>query len=118
MLLGISLGPASPFQGESMAAAASLQDRWPVLAAVPPALAWLGMRADLGIAPRTLDAYARGLSEYLAFCAASCPRWPNRRQGRMPVDHCGGCAQLTPLRHGTPRESLIAKSGLILLSQA
>jgi integrase/recombinase XerD len=54
-----------------MAAAASLQDRWPVLAAVPPALAWLGMRADLGIAPRTLDAYARGLSEYLAFCAAS-----------------------------------------------
>ena len=60
MLLGISLGPASPFQGESMAAAASLQDRWPVLAAVPPALAWLGMRADLGIAPRTLDAYARG----------------------------------------------------------
>src|SRR3954470_25067981 len=71
MLLGINLGPASPFQGESMAAAASLQDRWPVLAAVPPALAWLGMRADLGIAPRTLDAYARGLSEYLAFCAAS-----------------------------------------------
>lgn len=45
-----------------------LQERWPVLAAVPPAFAWLGMRADLGIAPRTLDAYARGLSEYLAFC--------------------------------------------------
>ena len=47
----------------------SLQERWPGLAAVPPALAWLGMRTDLGIAPRTLDAYARGLSEYLAFCA-------------------------------------------------
>ena len=53
-----------------MAAAASLQERWPTLAAVPPALAWLSMRADLGIAPRTLDAYARGLSEYLAFCTA------------------------------------------------
>ena len=46
-----------------MAAAASLQERWPTLAAVPPALARLNMRADPGIAPRTLDAYARGLSE-------------------------------------------------------
>ena len=54
-----------------MAATATLllQERWPILAAVPSALAWLRMRADLGIAPRTLDAYARGLSEYLAFCA-------------------------------------------------
>ena len=51
-------------------AAVPLQERWPALAAVPPALAWLGMRSDLGIAPRTLDAYARGVSEYLAFCAA------------------------------------------------
>ena len=50
-------------------AAASLQERWPILATVPPALTWLGIRTDLGIAPRTLDAYARGLSEYLAFCA-------------------------------------------------
>ena len=47
-----------------------LQERWPVLAAVPAALGWLGMRADLGVAPRTLDAYARGLSEYLLFCEA------------------------------------------------
>jgi integrase/recombinase XerD len=50
-------------------ATVSLPERWPALAAVPPALAWLGMRADLGLAPRTLDAYAQGLSEYLAFCA-------------------------------------------------
>lgn len=53
----------------SAAAAVSLQERWPVLTAVPPALAGLCMRADLGIAPRTLDGYARGLSEYLALCA-------------------------------------------------
>lgn len=53
-----------------MAATAPLQERWPALVAVPPALAWLGMRADLGIAPRTLDAYARGLCEYLVFCTA------------------------------------------------
>lgn len=51
------------------AVAAPLQERWPALATVPPALAWLGIRSDLGCAPRTLDAYARGLSEYLAFCA-------------------------------------------------
>ncbi len=51
-------------------AAAPLQECWPALAAMPSALAWLSMRSDLGIASRTLDAYARGVSEYLAFCAA------------------------------------------------
>ena len=59
-----------------MADTASLPERWPVLATVPSALAWLRLRADLGLAPRTLDAYARGLSEYLAFSAASgTDRW-------------------------------------------
>ena len=52
-----------------MSSSAWLQDRWPALAAVPPALAWLRMRANLGLAHRTIDAYARGLSEYLAFSA-------------------------------------------------
>ena len=51
--------------------AAPLWERWPALTAVPPALAWLSMRADLGLAHRSTDAYARGLSEYLAFCAAA-----------------------------------------------
>ena len=54
-----------------MTTAAELQERWPTLATVPPALAWLSMRADLGLAPRTLDAYARALSEYVTFSAAS-----------------------------------------------
>ena len=54
-----------------MTSAVSLQERWPALAAVPPALAWLSMRADQGLAHRTIDAYARGLSEYLAFSTAS-----------------------------------------------
>ncbi len=52
-----------------MAEPVLLQERWPELAAVPSALAWLRMRADLGAAHRTIDAYARGLSEYLKFCA-------------------------------------------------
>jgi site-specific recombinase XerD len=53
-----------------MAITVSLAERWPVLAAEPNALAWLGIRSALGIAPRTLDAYCRGLSEYLIFCTA------------------------------------------------
>lgn len=54
-----------------MAIPASLEERWPVLAAEPTALAWLSIRSDLGLAPRTLDAYSLGLSEYLVFCAAA-----------------------------------------------
>lgn len=46
------------------------RERWPALAAEPAALAWLCIRSDLGLAPRTLDAYSRSLSEYLVFCAA------------------------------------------------
>jgi hypothetical protein len=42
--------------GGDMAVIASLGERWPVLATQPTALEWLGIRSDLGIAPRTLDA--------------------------------------------------------------
>jgi integrase/recombinase XerD len=48
--------------------ALALGDRWPVLARHPRALEWLQIWADLGRAPRTIDAYARGLSEYLLVC--------------------------------------------------
>lgn len=48
---------------------ASIEERFPAVAAVPAALGWLRMRADLGSAPRTIDAYGRGLAEYLAFCS-------------------------------------------------
>jgi hypothetical protein len=66
-------------------AAALLRARWPVLATVPPAPAWLRMRADLGIAPRTLHAYARGLSEYRAFCAAPRPVGVSEPGETMPT---------------------------------
>src|SRR4051794_18636555 len=71
MLLGICPDPPSPAAGCRMPNAAPLWERWPALAAVPSALAWLSMRADLGLAHRSTDAYARGLSEYLVFCAAA-----------------------------------------------
>jgi len=48
--------------------AGTWQDRWPVLARHGRAAEWLQIWADLGRAPRTIDAYARGLAEYLESC--------------------------------------------------
>src|SRR3954469_24621370 len=62
MLLGICPDPSAPAAGGRMPNAAPLWERWPALGAVPSALAWLSMRADLGLAHRSTDAYARGLS--------------------------------------------------------
>jgi integrase/recombinase XerD len=49
-------------------AATALVGKWPVLGRHERAAEWLGIWADLGRAPRTLDAYARGLAEYLESC--------------------------------------------------
>lgn len=51
--------------GEPVSSAAG---RWPVLAHCPEALAWLRIQADLGLASRTLEAYSRGLADYLTVC--------------------------------------------------
>ena len=42
--------------------------RWPVLGRNERAAEWLRIWADLGRAPSTIVAYARGLAEYLQFC--------------------------------------------------
>jgi integrase/recombinase XerD len=42
--------------------------RWPMLARCPEALEWLRVQADLGLAARSLEAYARGLADYLTVC--------------------------------------------------
>jgi site-specific recombinase XerD len=47
---------------------AALSGKWPVLERHERAAEWLGIWADLGRAPRTIDAYARGLAEYLEAC--------------------------------------------------
>jgi integrase/recombinase XerD len=52
-------------------------ERWPVLGGHVRAVEWLRIWADLGRAPRTVDAYARGLAEYLQMCD---------RDGIDPVD--------------------------------
>ena len=47
---------------------ALLTARWPAFGNCPEAIAWLRIQADLGLAPRTIEAYARGLADYLAVC--------------------------------------------------
>jgi integrase/recombinase XerD len=43
-------------------------ETWPVLGRHEQAADWLTTWADLGRAPRTIDAYGRGLAEYLPMC--------------------------------------------------
>jgi site-specific recombinase XerD len=45
-----------------------LEEKWPVLGRHERAVEWLRIWADLGRAPRTIDAYARGLAEFLLVC--------------------------------------------------
>lgn len=46
----------------------SLEQKWPVLVRHERAAEWLQVWSDLGRAPCTIDAYARGLAEYLQVC--------------------------------------------------
>jgi hypothetical protein len=48
--------------------AVALVEKWPVLGRHEQAAVWLGIWVDLGRAPRTIDAYGRGLAEYLLLC--------------------------------------------------
>jgi integrase/recombinase XerD len=52
--------------GRGMAEA--LVAKWPVFGRHERAVEWLRIWTDLGRAPRTIDAYARGLAEYLQVC--------------------------------------------------
>lgn len=47
-------------------------DSYPLLATHLHAKAWLSSQCDLGLAPNTISAYGRGLSDYFAFCARRC----------------------------------------------
>ena len=45
-----------------------LREKWPVIGRHEQATTWLQIWTDLGRAPGTIDAYARGLAEYLLMC--------------------------------------------------
>ncbi|MBJ7594742.1 MAG: tyrosine-type recombinase/integrase [Candidatus Dormibacteraeota bacterium] len=51
-----------------MPPAADVLARWPAICRHPDASAWLRLQADLGLAPRTIEAYGRALDEYLVTC--------------------------------------------------
>ena len=51
-------------------------ERWPLIQATSEAPEWLRVQSDLGLAPRTIEAYARGLADFLSVC---------RRDGIEPV---------------------------------
>ena len=51
-----------------MAGTVALTERWPVLGRHERAAQWLQVWSDLGRTSRTIDAYARGLAEYLEVC--------------------------------------------------
>jgi len=87
-----------------------LTEKWPVLARHERAAGWLQVWTDLGRAPRTIDAYARGLAEYLAMC---------EREGIDPLtatraNIAGFVRELTerPSRRGANVVSLDSGSGL------
>jgi hypothetical protein len=42
--------------------------RWRVLTTCSEAMNWLEIQTDLGLAPRTIEAYARSLADYFAVC--------------------------------------------------
>ncbi len=87
-----------------------MEDRWPVLGRHERAAEWLLVWVDLGRAPRTIDAYARGLAEYLQMC---------EQDGVDPVTatraHIAAYVrELTsrPSRHGANVVSLDSAAGL------
>ena len=87
-----------------------LEEKWPVLVRHKRAAEWLRVWADLGRAPRTIDAYARGLAEYLMVC---------ERKGVDPITanraHVAAYVrELTerPSRRGTNVVALASGAGL------
>src|ERR1035438_6745903 len=48
--------------------AGELVERWPALGSCPSAVRWLGVQANVGRSPRTVEAYARSLVDFLGYC--------------------------------------------------
>ena len=87
-----------------------LEEKWPVLGRHERAAEWLRIWADLGRAPRTIDAYARGLAEYLLVCEREGidPVVANRAQIALFVRDL----RTRPSRRGTNVVALDSGSGL------
>jgi integrase/recombinase XerD len=86
----------------------SSEARWPILARYSEAAAWLELHENLGLAPRTREAYARSLNEYVAFC---------EREEEQPVD-AGRAVVARYVRHLTERPNARGSNVIALDSGA
>ncbi|MGH3259846.1 MAG: tyrosine-type recombinase/integrase [Streptosporangiaceae bacterium] len=86
------------------------EEKWPVLGRHARAAEWLRIWADLGRAPRTIDAYARGLAEYLEACEreGADPATANRAHVAVFVRELTG----RPSRRGVNVVSIDSGAGL------
>jgi integrase/recombinase XerD len=96
--------------------------RYPFVAVHDQARTWLTTETLLGLAPNTLDAYARGLNDFLGFCEranispvsatrADLARYVGDLRGRpRPASHHGpsDLAPLTGLSNATLQQRLTA----------
>ncbi len=69
---------------------------------------WLGIEANLGLAPNTIDAYGRALEDYLAFSATAAVDIPNANREHIAayVHH------LATRRNPKPPNVLFIDSGV------
>lgn len=70
--------------------AIDIATRWPALGQCEAASTWLRIQADLGLAARTIEAYARGLADYLKVCAREGIE-PLRARGRSSWGRARRC---------------------------
>jgi integrase/recombinase XerD len=84
--------------------------KWPVLTRHPHAASWLQAWADLGRAPGTIEAYARGLAEYLEVCERE--RVDPLTAGRAHIAVFVRCLVERPSRRGPNVVALDSGSGL------
>jgi len=105
------MAPPDPTSCEvDRAMAIEVEEKWPVFGRHEQAAEWLQIWTDIGRAPWTIDAYARGLAEYLEHCERNGidPLVANRAQVGSFV------RELTnrPGRHGVNTLSLDSGAGL------
>jgi integrase/recombinase XerD len=88
----------------------NVEEKWPVLGRHERAAEWLAIWTNLGRAPRTIDAYARGLAEYLLVCERDSvdPLTANRSQVALFVREVA----TRPSHRGTNVVALDSGSGL------
>ena len=87
-----------------------LVERWPALESCPIAVRWLALQVNVGRSPRTVEAYARSLVDYLGYCDRARVDVPTA--GR--ADIAGYIADLRdrPGRYGANVVALVSGAGL------